>query len=142
MFAAIAVGSACTSGHDTADPTPPATSSAVETGSGVAQKSTTPRPLAGPGPERDCEESVSGDLGRDWRSHTILVGPVGFVARFYRDAPRADFAPVRPGRYRGQKVLLLVRRGTIVDTPRASLMYDPSKWPDRNAYRVAGATDP
>lgn len=96
---------------------------------------------------RDCEESVSGDLGRRWRDQTVLVGPAGFVARGYANAPRSDFAETPHGsrRYRGQKVLLLVRRGTTVTVqvlphvraPRASLLYDPVKWNDRNTYRVA-----
>jgi hypothetical protein len=99
-----------------------------------------------PQPARDCEESVSGDLGPSWRRFTILAGPVGFVGRSYATAPVRDFAPVVPGsrRYRAQKVLLLVRRGTRVEvevvphvrSPAASLLYDSDKWNDRNIYRV------
>ena len=140
---AVLVGSACTTGDQGEGSTPSEPPGALETtGSEAPETSTTPAPLAGP--ERDCGEHVSGDLGRNWRSQTILVGPVGFVARSYRDALRSDFEPVSRNRYRGHKVLLLVRRGTTVTltllphvrAPRASLLYDRGKWHDANAYRI------
>ena len=143
MVVLLLAGAACRAGDDNGDP-PLAAPSVVATG-GDTQTSTVPPPLAAAGAARDCEESVSGDLGPRWRRSTILVGPVGFVARSYRNAPRSDFAPLRRGRYRGHKVLLLVRRGTTVTlmllphvrAPRASLLYDPRKWSSSNTYRVA-----
>lgn len=119
----------------------------TEAVSASADTSTASAPIAGPRHVRGCEEGVSGDLGPQWRKRTVLVGPVGFVAPSYAEAPKTDFAATPAGsrRYRGQKVLLLVRRGTTVTlevvphvgAPAASLLYDPVNWNNRNTYRVA-----
>jgi hypothetical protein len=103
-----------------------------------------PRPRFANAPTRGCEESVSGDLGRDWRDSTIVVGPLGLVAIWYANESDKSFRHLGKNRYRGQKVLVLVRRGktvTLVVPEEArrvvSLLYDPDRWRMRNAYRVA-----
>jgi hypothetical protein len=102
------------------------------------------QPRLGSTPVRACDDAVYGDLGRDWRNQTVLVGPVGLVGRFYASQPKRIFQALRKGLYPAQKVLLLVRRGktvTLVVPPSArqsvSLLYDPTVWKNSNAYRVA-----
>jgi hypothetical protein len=104
---------------------------------------TAAQPRLGHTPVRACDDAVYGDLGRDWRDQTVLVGPVGLVASFYEFQPGKTFAALRDGVYPSQKVLLLVRRATrpTLVVPRAargfaSLLYDRSKWKNRNAYRL------
>jgi hypothetical protein len=142
LLGAVALlAGACSGGGTNAEPQPRAQTSTEATTTTVVS---VPPESVESRLERRCDESVSGDLGPDWRSQTILLGPVGFVARSYARAPKSDFAPLRPGRYPAQKVLLLVRRATTVTvsvvphvrTPHAALLYNPANWTDRNAYRV------
>jgi hypothetical protein len=61
---------------------------------------------------RDCGSSVYGELG-DWQRDSVVVGPLGFVrARSYA----STFVPVPAGggRYRGSKLLVVVRTGWVV----------------------------
>jgi hypothetical protein len=129
VLAFLVAGSACSS--DSVDRAGPETRPAAE-------------PRFANAPVRRCDERVSGDLGRDWRDSTILVGPIGLVASFYDRQPTKVFAPLRNGVYASQKVLVLVRRGTTATlvVPReargvASLLYARAKWKARNAYRLS-----
>lgn len=85
---------------------------------------------------RECESSVSGDLGPRWRRGEIEAGPVVFVAASgYADDPEAWFGA--PGdRATVQKVLIVVAGGRSVTLsvrhPDAALFYDPERWGDRN----------
>jgi hypothetical protein len=61
---------------------------------------------------RDCATSVYGELG-DWQRDSVVLGPLGFVrARGYASA----FVPLPAGggRYRGSKLLVVVRTGWVV----------------------------
>lgn len=63
---------------------------------------------------RDCGSSVYGDLGSDWKTASVVVGPLAFVqGRFYSSSP-SSFASVGGGRYRGSKLLAVVRTGWVV----------------------------
>jgi hypothetical protein len=108
----------------------------------------TPTTAAPPGPPgtfvRTCESSVYGDLGTGWRTRSVVVGPLAFVALC--DAatqPASDFRR-RGGRYQGLKVLAVVEVGATVTltVPAAerrhlSLLYDPDAWNEVNGYRIA-----
>jgi hypothetical protein len=106
----------------------------------------TTRPPAGPAGAfvRTCESSVYGDLGDGWRTRSVVVGPLAFVA--LRDAatqPASDFRR-RDGRYQGLKALAVVEAGAIVTVtvPAAerrhlALLYDPAAWREDNRYRIA-----
>ena len=63
---------------------------------------------------RDCESSVYGDLGPDWRQNAVQAGPVWFVG--LRGYGPEDFAenPARRGWYPPLKVLLVVENGVTV----------------------------
>jgi hypothetical protein len=103
---------------------------------------------AAPGPPgafvRTCQDSVYGDLGDGWRTRSVVVGPLAFVA--LRDAatqPASDFRR-RDGRYQGLKALAVVEAGAIVTVtvPAAerrhlALLYDPAAWREDNRYRIA-----
>jgi hypothetical protein len=65
------------------------------------------------GASRDCGTSVHGDLGSDWMRSSVVVGPLAFVrARAYATSTHT-FAGVGSGRYRGTKLLALVRTGWV-----------------------------
>jgi hypothetical protein len=97
---------------------------------------------------RRCETSVYGRLDAPaWRKHSVTAGPLVF---YYADqyagieATQFDAVSGRSGYYRGQKLLILVRRGavaTVAVTGRerrhAALLYDPAHWNDSNQYRVS-----
>ena len=92
---------------------------------------------------RDCASSVYGELG-DWQRDSMVVGPLGFLrARAY--ARRFVPAPAGGGRYRGTKLLVVVRTGWIVrvvvpDAQRATvaLQYAPA---DFNAAVVPAESE-
>jgi hypothetical protein len=82
---------------------------------------------------RDCGSSVYGDLGSGWLASSVVVGPLAFArARSYSSSASA-FTSVGGGRYRGTKLLALVRAGWVVrlvvpDAQRAkvALQYAPA----------------
>ena len=62
---------------------------------------------------RECGSSVYGDVGGDWMRSSIVVGPLAFVrARSYASST-SRFSTVGGGRYRGSKMLALVRTGWV-----------------------------
>jgi hypothetical protein len=63
---------------------------------------------------RDCRSSVYGDLGSDWIRSSILVGPLAFVRAHGYSTSTYSFASVGGGRYRGSKLLAVVRTGWVV----------------------------
>jgi hypothetical protein len=83
---------------------------------------------------RSCETSVFGDLARGWRTDAsaVVVGPLAFLyPGFYADAPKSWFGR-HHGAYRSQKVLAVIRQGSVVRVSvapsaegTASLLYDP-----------------
>jgi hypothetical protein len=82
---------------------------------------------------RDCGTSVYGDLGRDWLPSSIVVGPLAFVGARRYSSSTSSFAGVGGGRYRGSKLLALVRTGWVarVVVPAAerrlvALQYTPA----------------
>ena len=91
---------------------------------------------------RTCATSVYGTIDDPtWKQHSTIAGPLVFyyADQFARQAPNSG----RNGLYPGQKLLVLVRRGTVatvvVPEPArryVSLLYDPAAWNDRNAYRI------
>src|SRR5215210_2915879 len=80
---------------------------------------------------RACNSSVYGGIGSSWPERSIVVGAIGFVgARSYASADSA-FSEIGGGRYRGNKVLVVVRAGwrvrvVVSDDERAgvALLYD------------------
>ena len=104
------------------------------------------RPPAGPAGAfvRTCESSVYGDLGDGWRTQSVVVGPLAFVAlRAAATQPAVDFRRWG-GRYQGLKALAVVKAGATVTltVPAAerrhlSLLYDPGAWKEDNQYRLA-----
>jgi hypothetical protein len=81
-----------------------------------------------------------------WRTHSVVAGPLVFYsADQYAEQPASLFAPLpgNDGYYAGQKLLVLVRRGTVATVVvsgsgrrYAALLYNPAAWNDRNAYRI------
>jgi hypothetical protein len=62
---------------------------------------------------RECTSSVYGDLGRDWLPPSVVAGPLAFVrARAYASSTYS-FRGVGVGRYRGSKLLVVVRTGWV-----------------------------
>ena len=61
--------------------------------------------------QRGCGSSVYGALGA-WVADSVVAGPVGFVrARRYVDSRSTSFNPLPDGRYRGLKLLAVVKTG-------------------------------
>jgi hypothetical protein len=81
---------------------------------------------------RPCASSVYGDLGTRWLQESVVAGPLAFVrARAYA-ASRSSFGSIGGGRYRGNKLLVVVRTGWVarVVVPsaqrrRVALQYAP-----------------
>jgi hypothetical protein len=117
-----------------------ATRSFVEQSSPTSPSERATRPIF----ERACGSDVSGDLGRQWRSHATVVGPLAFVGLpEYADATPRTFSAY-DGRYRARKVLIVVDRGAsvTVTVPSAfrrtlGLLYDPAAFKEVGRYRVA-----
>ena len=82
---------------------------------------------------RACDSNVYGDLGKDWRDHSAVVGPIAFAGLpFAATAPRSDFTPDNQG-YRRVKALAVVERGAEVtvsvpptEQGHIALVYDPA----------------
>ena len=98
----------------------------------VAAVTTTSAPAADDDSiERGCRTSVYGELGA-WQERSVVQGPLGLVgARAF--AARFAPLPAGGGRYRGSKLLVLVRTGWIVrlvvpgpERHRVALQYDPA----------------
>lgn len=96
---------------------------------------------------RTCETSAYGTLDAPaWKKHSTSAGPLVFYyADQYARTAGSDFDPVSAGSgyYSGQKLLVLVRLGTVATLvipksarPHATLLYNPADWNDRNAYRI------
>lgn len=126
---ALALGSACSGGADDE-------STAQVRPAGAATFG---------GPARRCADRVEGELTRDWRRHpdTVTAGPLAwpYLRETYVKQPRSLFA-AKQGRYQGQKALLVVDAGAVVNVavqarPRASLLYDPAVFNDANLYRLS-----
>ncbi|HYT81058.1 MAG TPA: hypothetical protein VEQ37_17735 [Actinomycetota bacterium] len=87
---------------------------------------------------RTCEQKVYGDLGKDWRDRSVVVGPIAFVGLpFAATAPRREFVPDKDG-FKSVKALAVVDRGTevTVSVPRddrghLALLYDPEAFNSR-----------
>jgi len=97
---------------------------------------------------RACDNSVFGELGRDWRKAAVIMGPIAFVGlRGWREGPDREFRS-RHGRYPALKVLAIVTGDSVIsvsiahrDTDRVRMLYDPSVWRDHNLYPLdAGDT--
>lgn len=81
---------------------------------------------------RDCRTSVYGGLG-DWKPESVLSGPLGFVrVKAYERSRSTYFRSVGNGRYKGLKLLSVVRTGwqarIVVPAHQRSsvaLVYDP-----------------
>jgi hypothetical protein len=134
----LLVGGACSSDGDETE---------ARTASGSVEGTTTGTPASRPAVVRTCESSVYGKLAAaGWRQHSVIAGPVTFYyGNGYAEQPASEFAPVpgSGGRYRGQKMLVLVRPGAVAtvvvpETERSSvaLLYDPADWNDPNDYRI------
>jgi hypothetical protein len=97
---------------------------------------------------RTCDTAVFGDLGPGWIQTSVVVGPIVFVSlRGYASLPRSEFH-TPDGKGRAVKVLVVVhgrRPVTLrVAAPfraRASLLYDPERFLDRNVAPI-GLGDP
>jgi hypothetical protein len=63
---------------------------------------------------RDCTSSVYGDLGSDWLTLSIVIGPLAFVRARTYSTSTYSFASIGGGRYRGSKLLAAVRTGWVV----------------------------
>jgi hypothetical protein len=96
---------------------------------------------------RTCDTSVFGTLdSRGWQAHSVIAGPLAFYyADQFAEQPDSVFAPLggQDASYGGQKLLVLVRRGSVVTVvipesirSDAALLYNPAAWNDRNAYRI------
>jgi hypothetical protein len=96
---------------------------------------------------RTCQMSVYGKLDAPaWRDHSIIAGPlVLYYADQFARQSSSGFAPIagESGRYAGQKLLVLIRRGAVAtvvvpesERRHAALLFDPAAWNDRNAYRL------
>jgi hypothetical protein len=83
-----------------------------------------------------------------YKRTSIRAGPLVLIAREYARRPPEDFEPVRarPGRYYLQKIVVLVRAGSVVTlrVPRAerrhvALVYRRSDWdiPYSRGYRLS-----
>jgi hypothetical protein len=96
---------------------------------------------------RECEDSVYGNLGRDWRRNSVVAHRIAFVgARGYHDDPPRRFHKGENG-YRTHKVLAVVENGRDVvvrvhrsDRRRAGLVYDPALFNRRLWIREADRT--
>jgi len=92
-------------------------------------------------PGRSCDDIVLGDLGPDWRSSAIEIGPVAFVSLKYaaRQPP-----PKPPGaRVAVYKTLAVVAPRSQVTVsiepsarPYASLVYDAHQFRSDNRYQI------
>ncbi len=79
-----------------------------------------------------------GDLGKDWRDRSVVIGPIAFVGLpGAATAPRRDFVPNRDG-FKSWKALAVVDVGTVVtisispqDQGRVSLLYDTATFNSR-----------
>jgi hypothetical protein len=103
---------------------------------GLAAAGSSSGGAAAPAPvERTCRSSVYGRLGA-WQAQSIVAGSLGLVgARTFASAFRP--LPAGGGRYRGSKLLVLVRTGWVVrvvvppaQRRRVALQYDPATFDD------------
>jgi hypothetical protein len=98
--------------------------------------------------QNEAEGEWGGDLTKDWRRRSVIVGPLAFVAlREYASTPASDYAP-RGDRFPALKVLAVLERGQTVTVavtadqrPHAALIYDASKW-TADGYLPLRAGDP
>ena len=83
--------------------------------------------------DRTCEASVFGNLGRNWKDDSLVVGPIGFVGLPGAVHIGKRALGVRGDRALPQKILAVVERGgpvTVAVAPAsrdvAALIYDPN----------------
>jgi hypothetical protein len=127
-------------GHETASPAPAATAAGRPLPDG-----TTPFVRRC---QNEAEGEWGGDLAKDWRRGSVIVGPLAFVAlREYASTPAGDYAP-RGDRFPALKVLAVLERAQTVTVavaadqrPHAALIYDASKW-TADGYLPLRAGDP
>jgi hypothetical protein len=90
---------------------------------------------------RACEDNVYGDLGKDWRRFSVVVGPIAFVGLpGVATRPRSEFAPDADG-FKSVKALAVVDRGAEVtvaipsaERAHLALVYDPTAF---NTHQIA-----
>lgn len=82
---------------------------------------------------RDCRSTVYGGLGDTWLARSVVVGPIVFVGADAGASPEHSFASVGGGRYRGSKLLVVVRTGWAVrvlvpdaEALKVALQYAPA----------------
>lgn len=92
---------------------------------------------------RTCDSSQPGSLARDWRKDSLFVGSLIFVGlKSAAKLPPSTFESKKGGLPVFQTIVIV--KGTVDETVsvlspvgKASLLYDPSKFQDVNAYRVS-----
>ena len=62
---------------------------------------------------RGCNTSVYGDLGDGWLPSSVVAGPLVFVRGRVYARSTSRFRSVSSGRYRGSKLLVVVRTGWV-----------------------------
>jgi hypothetical protein len=93
---------------------------------------------------RACESRVTGDLAKDWRKHSVVVGSIAFVSLpGAATLPGEELEPLPEG-WRSVKTLAVVEPDAEVtasiaesDRVHAALLYDPASFKQFNAYDVA-----
>ena len=94
---------------------------------------------------RTCETSVYGALDAPaWKKHSIIAGPLVFyyADQFASQAP----SPGRNGYYPGQKLLILVRRGTaatvvVPEQSDGTRAFSTTRLPGTTATRTSSRTE-
>jgi hypothetical protein len=140
VLAGCTRGSGTSAEHEPASPAPAATAPGRSLPDGT-------KPFV-----RRCQNEAEGEWGgelfKDWRRTSVIVGPLAFVAlREYASLPAGDYAP-RGDRFPALKVLAVLDRGQTVTVavaadqrPHAVLIYDASKW-TADGYLPLRAGDP
>jgi hypothetical protein len=143
---ALAVLAGCTGSSGTPAGPGPAGPAPAATGSGRSlTDGTTPFVRRC---QNEAEGEWGGELAKDWRRSSVIVGPLAFVAlREYASTPAGDYAP-RGDRFPALKVLAVLERGQTVTVavaadqrPHAALIYDASRW-TADGYLPLRAGDP
>jgi hypothetical protein len=114
------------------NPSPSASVSAEPSGPIASPEPTTTESVDPEEFVRTCDSSVYGDLGPRFRGENLTVGPITFVGSAGYETAPLRFFRTAAGRFRPQKILVVVERGppvTVTVAPRsrpfASLVYDP-----------------
>jgi hypothetical protein len=141
LLVALATAASCTGGQaatttpasPASSPSPSASVSADPSGPTASPEPTTTESVDPETFVRTCDSSVYGDLGPRFRGENLTVGPITFVGSAGYETAPPRFFQTAAGRFRPQKILVVVERGspvTVSITPRsrrfASLAYDPA----------------